>query len=156
MVSSRHHGKLIFIDIKDQSEKIQVYLKESDLKNNPNRENSELNFSEVIELIDISDFIEVTGVITKTPRGEISIMPSAFRILTKSIRAIPQELKDKEIRYRQRYLDTNIHQDVFDRFIRRSKFWKAHRDFFAKNGLCFFTWSSFFNYCCALYTKYKR
>ncbi|OGC47375.1 hypothetical protein A2713_00785 [candidate division WWE3 bacterium RIFCSPHIGHO2_01_FULL_35_17] len=134
VLSIRHHGKLIFIDIKDQSGKLQVYLKESDLEENPNRENSELSFSEVTELIDVSDFVEIKGIVTKTPRGEISIVPSYFRVLTKALRAIPQELKDKEVRYRKRYLDTNIHQDVFDRFIRRAKFWEAHRDFFRQNG----------------------
>jgi len=134
VVSKRDHGKLIFIDIKDQSGKVQIYLKENDLNIRPIRENSELSFSEVIELIDVSDFVEVRGAVTKTQRGETSIIPSHFRILTKAIRAIPEELKDKELRYRKRYLDTNIHQDVFDRFIRRSKFWEAHRDFFKQNG----------------------
>lgn len=134
VVNVRHHGKLIFIDIKDQSGKIQIYLKDEDLSKYPNRQNSELTFTEVVEFIDLSDFVEVTGVITKTPRGEVSISPKILRILTKAIRSIPQELKDKETRYRRRYLDTNIHKDVFDRFLRRAKFWKAHRDFFAKNG----------------------
>jgi len=134
VVNKRHHGKLIFIDLKDQSGQIQVYLKDSDLDKNPNRENSELNFEEVIELIDISDFIEVTGIVTKTQRGEISVQPKTFRILTKALRAIPVELKDKEIRYRKRYLDINVHSEVYQRFIRRAKFWKAHRDFFDKNG----------------------
>ncbi len=134
VISKRDHGKLLFIDVKDQSGKIQIYIKESDLNNNPNRDNSEINFNEIIELIDASDFVEVKGIVTKTPRGEISIVPSYFRILTKALRVIPQELKDKETRFRKRYLDTNIHQDVFDRFIRRSKFWEAHRDFFKQNG----------------------
>src|SRR4051812_17165360 len=69
--SIRTHGKLAFIDLKDMSGKIQLYIKEQNLQN-ANHDNSEINFSE-LDLLDSGDFIEGKGVVTKTQRGEISI-----------------------------------------------------------------------------------
>ena len=120
--SIRGHGKLSFIDIKDASSLIQLVLKESDIQN-PNYKYSELGFSD-IHLLDTGDFIEATGKIFKTQRGEKSIEISKIRLLTKSLRPMPDSwdgLKDKETRLRRRYLDTTINQEVFERFVRRAK-----------------------------------
>ncbi len=130
--SIRKHGKLMFIDIYDASGSIQIYIKSENLQN-ANHDNSELNFDE-LHLLDESDFIEVTGNVVKTKSGEVSVEAKKLRILTKTLRAIPKKLKDKEIRFRRRYVDTNVNRDVYERFIRRALFWKAHRDFFDKHG----------------------
>lgn len=135
IVSIRTHGKLAFIDLKDDSGKLQLYIKDTTLKN-ADHKNGELNFED-IDLLDVGDFAEGTGIVTKTQRGEISVETTALRILTKSLRPMPDQwdgLKDKEIRLRRRYLDTNINEDVYNRFIRRAKFWEAHRDFFKEHN----------------------
>ena len=133
--SIRGHGKLSFIDIKDASSMLQLVLKETDVLN-ANYKYSELNFSD-LHLLDTGDFVEATGKVFKTQRGEKSIEVTKIRILTKSLRPMPDAwdgLKDKETRMRRRYLDTTINQEVFERFIRRAKFWEATRMFLRERG----------------------
>ncbi len=135
ILSFREHGQLAFIDVKDASGKIQLYIK-SDEMAKANYGHSELSFAD-LALLDPGDFVEAKGAVTKTKAGEISVQVESIRILTKSIRPMPDQwagLKDKETRLRRRYLDTNINQDVYDRFIRRSKFWQATREFLNENG----------------------
>ena len=133
--SIRGHGKLSFIDIKDASSMLQLVLKETDVLN-ADYKYSELNFSD-LHLLDTGDFVEATGKVFKTQRGEKSIEVTKIRILTKSLRPMPDAwdgLKDKETRMRRRYLDTTINQEVFERFIRRAKFWEATRMFLRDRG----------------------
>lgn len=135
ILAIRTHGKLAFIDLKDATGKVQVYLKADNLTK-PDRVNSELTFDELM-LLDSGDFVECVGVVTKTQRGEISVEAAKLRLLTKAIRPMPSAwdgLKDKETRLRRRYLDTNLNQDVYDRFVRRAKFWEVHRKFFWSKG----------------------
>ena len=135
IVSIRKHGKLAFIDLKDATGKIQLYIKEDALLN-PDHTKSEIGFEE-LNLLDSGDFAEGKGILTKTQRGEVSVEVTSIRILTKSLRPLPDMwdgLKDKETRLRRRYIDTNINPDVYQSFIRTSKFWEAHRDFFKKQG----------------------
>lgn len=135
ITSMREHGKLAFIDLKDASGKIQLYIKEQNL-GSPKHKDGELGFSE-LNLLDLGDFAEGHGKVTKTQRGEISVEIDSIRILTKSLRPLPDQwdgFKDKETRLRKRYIDTNINPEVFQRFIRRAKFWEAHRDFLNKKG----------------------
>ncbi len=132
IVSYREHGGLVFIDIKDQSGKIQVYVKKETLKPT-NAKQQTLGFED-LSLLDVGDYIEVTGEITKTKAGEISIMPGGLRILSKTLRPLPEELNNKETRMRRRYVDTKVNEDVFDRFVRRAKFWEAHRKFLNSKG----------------------
>lgn len=131
----REHGKLAFIDIKDSTGKVQLYIKEQNLAS-PDYKGSELSFSD-LHLLDMGDFVEGTGNVTKTKRGEISIEVNKLRLLTKTLRPMPDMwdgLKDKEVRLRRRYLDTNLNPEVHQRFIRRAKFWETHREFFKKHG----------------------
>ncbi len=133
--SFRKHGKLSFIDLKDMSGSIQIVLKEESLKEFDPRY-SELSY-EILDLLDTGDFIEVEGTVFTTQRGEKSIDAKKVRILTKSLRPMPDSwdgLKDKETRLRRRYLDTTINEEVFQRFIRRAKFWEATRIFFKNKG----------------------
>lgn len=135
IISIRSHKNLSFMDLKDASGKIQLYIKEDEMAK-PNYKNSELSF-ENIELLDIGDFAEATGTVVKTKRGEISIQVKTLRLLVKTLRPLPDQwdgLKDKETRLRRRYLDTNINQDVYDRYVRRARFWEVHREFFKKKG----------------------
>ncbi len=133
--SVRAHGKLAFIDVKDSSGKVQLYIKDQNLVN-ADYKKGQLNFSD-LHLLDTGDFLEAAGVVTKTQRGQISIEVKTLRLLTKSLRPMPDlwdGLKDKEVRLRRRYLDTNINEDVYQRFVRRAKFWEAHREFFKERG----------------------
>ena len=133
--SIRKHGKLSFIDLKDASSSLQIVLKEEELKEfNPKY--SEINF-ENLDLLDTGDFIEVKGDVFKTQRGEKSVEAKKVRLITKSLRPMPDTwdgLKDKETRLRRRYLDTTINEEVFQRFIRRAKFWEATRLFLKQKG----------------------
>ncbi|MBI2620782.1 lysine--tRNA ligase [candidate division WWE3 bacterium] len=135
VLALRRHGSVLFIDVKDATGKIQLYIKEQNLQGVDHR-HSELSFGE-IGLVDLGDFVEGMGKVVKTKAGEVSVEVEKLRILTKSLRPLPGKwdgLKDKETRLRRRYLDTNVNQNVYDRFIRRSKFWEAHREFFKEHG----------------------
>lgn len=135
IVSLRKHGKLMFIDLKDATGKIQLYIKEENIKK-ANYANSELNYEE-LDLLDTGDFAEGTGKLTKTKSGEISIEVQKIRLLTKSLRPLPDSwdgFKDKETRLRRRYLDTNVNEEVYKRFERRAKFWQVTREFLNKKG----------------------
>ncbi|MBW6441416.1 lysine--tRNA ligase [Patescibacteria group bacterium] len=133
--SIRSHNVLCFIDVKDASGKIQLYLKEDNLTEQAYAK-GELKFED-LGLLDTGDFIEGAGRVTKTKTGETSVEIQKIRILTKALRPLPDPhtgFKDKESRLRKRYIDTNLNEDVYQRFIRRAKFWEAHREFFKEKG----------------------
>lgn len=135
IMSWREHGALIFADLQDFTDRIQLFIREDTLKET-NIDEQLIGF-EHIGLLDVGDFIQVKGEITKTKRGEISLVVTELRLLAKSLRPLPEKhegLKDKDTRMRRRYLDTTMDKEVRDRFVRRSKFWKAHREFFDKKG----------------------
>lgn len=131
----RKFGKIAFIVIKDFSGELQLFLRHDDMKK-PDRQKSQLAFSE-INLLDPGDFIEAKGQIQATKTGEKSIYVDSLRILSKSLRPMPTEQEgftNKEERLRRRYIDMNVNPDVRQRFMRRSKFWQATRDFLNQNG----------------------
>jgi lysyl-tRNA synthetase class 2 len=111
---------------------IQIYLREDTLENT-SKENQTIGFAD-LTLVDISDFIEVSGTITKTKAGEISILAKQLRILAKTIRPVPPQLKSKEQQFRRRYLDFNINPEKKDLFLRKSKFYEANRKFLHDRG----------------------
>ncbi|MHC1716448.1 MAG: lysine--tRNA ligase [Candidatus Dojkabacteria bacterium] len=127
----REHGKLIFGDIRDQSGDIQVMIRQEGLKED--LEKGYLGW-ENLSLLDLADFIEIFGTIGKTKTGQISIMASNVRLLTKSLRPIPRNLKNKEQMFRRRYLDLVINPDRLKMFERKAKFWQVQRDFLQKKG----------------------
>ncbi len=133
----RIHGKLIFADLYDDSGKIQIYVKEDELKPTQiiDKEKQTLGFAD-LNLTDIGDFVEVKGIITKTQRGEISILTHEFRLLAKALRPLPVKLEDKEERFRRRYVDMAVNTEVRERMKRRSLFWQAHREFLNSKGFC--------------------
>ena len=123
----RKFGKLAFIVLRDISGEIQLFLQDGQI-GTLDVSKSELGLSE-ISLLDTGDFIESTGEIIKSKTGEISIAVKTLRLLTKALRPIPTELTNKEERFRRRYVDMNVNLDVRERFVRRSKFWQATRNF---------------------------
>lgn len=131
----RKFGKIAFIVIKDATGELQLFLREENF-GEPNRQNSELKLEE-LNLLDIGDFIEASGVVSATQTGEKSIFATRVRILTKSLRPMPLEVEgftNKEERMRRRYVDMNVNKNVYERFIRRSKFWQTTREFLLKEG----------------------
>lgn len=99
IVAKRGHGKLVFLDISDESDKIQILISQKIV--------GEEQFN-LVDFLDIGDFIESSGKIVKTVAGEISVECSSLMILSKAIRPLPNSwfgLKNVEERYRKRYLD---------------------------------------------------
>jgi len=135
IISKRDIGKLAFIVIKDDSGRIQLFLKDGDVAD-PDYAKSELGFKDV-GLLDTGDFVQASGEVVKTKTGEISVAVKHLRILTKSIRPMPSNhdgFSNKEERLRRRYLDINMNPEVYERYVRRSKFWDATREFLKKEG----------------------
>jgi len=131
----RKFGKLAFIVVRDFSGQIQLFL-QSGIIEGLDAKNSQIGISE-LPLLDTGDFIEATGRVIKSKTGEISIEVLNLRVLTKAIRPMPSSIDgftNKEERLRRRYIDMNINQNVRDRFVRRSRFWQATRDFLNQNG----------------------
>ena len=132
VMNLRKFGKLAFIVLRDSSGQVQLFLHGTDV--------TELDAKRGIlgmkqlSLLDSGDYLQATGIVIKTKTGEISVGVRELRLLTKSLRPIPEKLENKEERFRRRYLDMNVNQEVRQRFIRRSKFWQATRDFLNNNG----------------------
>ena len=131
IVAWREHGKLLFGNIQDQSETIQLMVRESDLQEDLTK--GYLGWDK-LTLLDLADFVEVYGTIGKTKTGEISIMVKNIRLLSKALRPIPRELKNKEQQFRRRYLDLIIHPDRVKLFERKAKFWQVQREFLKSKG----------------------
>ena len=123
ILSWRGHGKTTFAHIADAAGKIQIYLRKDDI-------GAEL--FELSDLLDVGDIIGVEGKIFKTRTGEITIHVANFELLSKSLRPLPEKwhgLQDKEIRFRQRYLDMIANPEVVDIFKTRAKIINSIRKF---------------------------
>ena len=122
-------GKASFLKIQDDSGMVQVYMARDNLK--------EGYYNQIKKLIDIGDFIEINGFAFITQKDEITIYADEIDILTKSICVLPEKfhgVTDKEILYRQRYLDLIMNPDSKNIFQTRSKIIKEIRNFFDDMG----------------------
>jgi len=118
----RTHGKATFADLQDYKGRIQIYFRLDQL--------GEEKYS-LIELFDIGDIIAVEGPVFRTKKGEITVAVHEYRLLTKSLRPLPEKwhgLKDIEMRYRQRYEDLIVNEKVRTTFIARSRIIQTMRD----------------------------
>ena len=128
LMSLRPHGKTAFGHIRDGSGDIQVYFRRDTV--------GEERFK-FLDLIDIGDLIGVAGTVFKTRTGEITVKISAFELLTKSLRPLPEKwhgLRDKETRYRQGYVDLFANLEVRDVFLKRSAIISHMRRFLDAKG----------------------
>ena len=128
IMSWRDMGKASFMDLRDRSGRIQVYLRKDDI--------GEETFAD-LKKWDIGDIIGVKGLVFRTRRGEISVHAYEVKLLSKSLRPLPEKfhgLKDTDLRYRQRYLDLIMNPEVKDAFIKRSKIMKYIREYLDKRG----------------------
>lgn len=127
LMSYREHGNIAFADLADETGKIQLFFQKKVLGE---------SFKH-LKLLDIGDFVGVTGEVGKTIAGEISIIPLEYTLLSKSLRALPNEwfgLKDVETRYRQRYLDLLLNPEVRERFNIRTKVVSGVREYLDSLG----------------------
>ena len=130
MKTVRKMGKVSFCDIHDDSGKIQAYVKVDSLG---------AEKYEVFKLVDIGDIIGITGAVFKTRTGEITILADDLRLLTKSLRELPEKwhgLRDVEIRYRRRYLDLIANPEVKKVFETRIRIVRRIREFLYGRGFC--------------------
>lgn len=130
----RKFGKIAFIVLRDMTGQIQLFLHDGDVANLDPAKNL-LGIKE-LNLLDSGDFIQATGKVIKTKTGEVSLGVTELKLLVKSLRPMPdrQGFTDKEARLRRRYIDMNVNPEVRERFIRRSKFWQATRDYLNQHG----------------------
>ncbi len=121
IMSKRGKGKVSFLDLHDKTGKIQIFAKFDDLGE------EEYGF---LKKWDIGDIVEVKGFVFKTQMGEISVHAKAVRLLSKSLKPLPEKyhgLTNTDLRYRQRYVDLIMNPEVKDTFVKRSKIIAAIR-----------------------------
>ena len=131
----RKFGKLAFIVVRDQTGELQLFIQEGKIAGRDAA--AGVLAIDDLPLLDTGDFIEASGPVIKTKTGEVSIEVQTLRLLTKSLRPMPSKQEgftNKEERMRRRYVDMNVNEDVRERFVRRSKFWQATRDYLNQNG----------------------
>jgi lysyl-tRNA synthetase class 2 len=128
VTAHRDMGKSMFIDVRDQSGRIQVYAQKNVLGDEQ---------FDIFRHLDLGDFIGATGTLFTTKTGEVSIRLTSFVILAKALRPPPEKwhgLSDTEIRYRQRYLDLIANVEVKDVFLKRSQIVWEIRNFLHQRG----------------------
>jgi len=133
--TKRSMGKATFMDLRDESGRIQLYFKVNTL--GPER-------FEELELVDHSDLIGAEGTVFRTRTGEVTLEVSGYEVLAKALRPLPVgktvgdehhgDVTDVEFRYRQRYADLAVHPEVRDHFRRRSLILRGIREFFDSRG----------------------
>ncbi len=139
IMSIRRMGKASFCHLLDSHGKIQVYLKRDDLGEH----------YDAFKLLDIGDIIGVKGYVFRTKMGEVSVHARSFELLAKSLRPLPvvkeridengasvvyDPFADKELRYRQRYVDLVVNPKVKEVFIKRAKIIQSIRRLFDESG----------------------
>jgi lysyl-tRNA synthetase class 2 len=139
LMALRRMGKASFAHIQDQYGRIQIYLKKDEIGDS----------YDAFKLMDIGDIIGVEGFVFKTKTGETSVHVKKLELLTKSMRPLPiakevvdekgnktifDQFADKELRYRQRYVDLIVNPEIKDVFIKRSKIISAMRSFLDSSG----------------------
>ena len=128
LLNARSFGKLLFYDILDQSGKIQLLVNSGEIED---------VYLRLFENFDIGDIIAVNGEVIKTKKGELSIKVNQSTILSKSLRSFPEKwhgLKDKETRFRQRYLDLIVNPESKKILETRSKVVKLIREYLHENS----------------------
>lgn len=128
VMAKREHGGSTFIDLQDGTGKIQAYLKRDVLND---------QYDLFFDAVDIGDIIQVTGRAFETQRKEKTIEAAEWRMLAKSLRPLPEKwhgLQDVEERFRKRYLDLVMNEEVRARFVRRAQVLRAVRQFFDREG----------------------
>ena len=128
MMFKRVMGKASFCNLQDLQGRIQVYVARDSVGEDAYKE---------FKKLDIGDIVGVKGTVFTTKTGEISVHASEFTLLSKSLQVLPEKfhgLTDTDMRYRQRYVDLIMNEDVKDTFIKRSKILAAIRKYLGGEG----------------------
>ena len=129
IMSWRDMGKANFIDLRDATDRIQVYIRSNDVGADV--------FKEFKKKWDIGDIIGVEGFVFRTRKGEISVHAHKIQLLSKSLLPLPEKwhgLKDQDMRYRQRYVDLIVNPEVKDTFVKRSRIISEVRNYLDSLG----------------------
>ncbi|WP_295586847.1 lysine--tRNA ligase [uncultured Oscillibacter sp.] len=128
LMSKRGMGKVSFCDLQDRDGRIQLYARQDEMDEEVYKK---------FKKFDIGDIVGVDGEVFRTQRGEMSVRAKDIVLLSKSLLPLPEKfhgLQDRELRYRQRYVDLIVNPDVKRNFVIRSKFIKHIRDFLDGRG----------------------
>ncbi|MDY2777354.1 MAG: lysine--tRNA ligase [Collinsella sp.] len=128
VVAKRGQGKIMFLVLRDPTGDIQLFCRINDMP--------EEAWSLLADL-DLGDIVQAAGTVLRTRRGELSIAPTDLKLLSKAVRPLPEKfhgLSDKETRYRQRYVDLIVNEDVRETFRKRSAIVSAFRRYMEENG----------------------
>lgn len=126
--AKRGQGKVSFIVIEDCTGQMQLFCRINVL--------GEDKWG-ILDMLDLGDVIEATGTVVRTRRGQLSVSPTNITILSKACRPLPEKfhgLTDKEVRYRQRYVDLIMNPEVKDVFVKRSRILSAFRSYMLEQG----------------------
>jgi lysyl-tRNA synthetase class 2 len=129
LMAKREMGKLIFAHLQDATDRIQLLVAKGEVDADA--------FKFFKKMVDIGDIIGVKGRVIKTKTGEVTILVKEFKLLTKSLRPLPEKyhgLKDTELRYRMRYLDLIMNERVREIFRTRTKIVQYIRNYFISEG----------------------
>jgi len=129
ITSIREHGNSAFVDLRDTSDRIQIFMSKKDLP--------EGEFKFFLKNFDIGDFAEFSGYLFTTQMGEKTLHCTNFGILTKSIEPMPDKwhgIQDLDLRYRKRYLDIFMNPELKEIFEKKAKFWETTRNFMKSHG----------------------
>jgi lysyl-tRNA synthetase class 2 len=124
LVSLRLHGGSVFFDLADGTDRFQNFMRKDEV--------GEESYRVFTDDIDIGDFIETTGFLFTTKKGEKTLQVKKFKILTKTLRPLPEKwhgLTDTEIRFRKRYLDLIANPEIKGIFLKRGRIIKSIREF---------------------------
>jgi lysyl-tRNA synthetase class 2 len=128
VMSVRGHGKTMFGHLEDASDRLQFYVRKDVV--------GEEQY-EVFRLVEVGDLIGIGGKVFRTKTDELTIKVDSFEVLAKAIRPLPEKwhgLTDKEIRYRQRYVDLVVNPEVREAFVTRSRLVESMRQFLISRG----------------------
>ena len=128
LMSKRGMGKVSFCDLQDRDGRIQLYARQDEM--------DEAVYKK-FKKYDIGDIVGVEGEVFRTQRGEMSVRAKNITLLSKSLLPLPEKfhgLQDKELRYRQRYVDLIVNPEVKRNFVIRSQFVRHVRDFLDNRG----------------------
>lgn len=141
IMSRRIMGKASFIELMDSKDRIQVYITRDDICPGEDKELYNTIFK---RLTDIGDFVGVEGFVFRTKTGEVSVHAEKLTLLSKSLKPLPvvkvkdgvayDKFSDPELRYRRRYVDLLVNEEVRDIFVKRTRIFDAMRDFFNGHG----------------------
>lgn len=127
LMTKRGHGKTCFAHLQDSFGRVQIYAKKDNLGDN----------FPLFQKLDTGDFVGVKGKVFRTKTGELTVRVVEWTLLSKSLHPLPEKwhgLQDKELRYRHRYVDLMVNQEVKDLFIKRSKIVSSIRKFLENKG----------------------